>query len=414
MEDIGRAADDAERQSLREHNISVIQRMQKFMEDDTSKDLSSYFTHLQNDYSKRRQVLEQKAGRKAQIATEDTQTVEEEEEEEEEEKPQVTVDVRKTLQIKRDVEVFSPVSEKLISLLPESESESSEENETTGSIYFITFTQLDGLNDMIRKSKIIHNLGKSFVLDLGFDIVVKVGRNLDIEYLDTLRDIRDHAPDIPVPETYAILEHEDTGICHIFMSKLEGQSLNKIWSTLSVKQKQSVQTQLDDLFRQLRLIKNEFFEWGGGGTRRCKDIRKREIVAQYPIFTEGHFNRFLLQASGYNKPSPRREMLNSFLRTDHKVKLTHGDLHPRNICAVLARETPTDGNEEDQEEIIIKVTGILDWDSSGWYPEYWEYVKAINTICAGDGMEDWWQYLPTNAIGKWPNEYAIYMLISQD
>lgn len=39
---------------------------------------------------------------------------------------------------------------------------------------------------------------------------------------------------------------------------------------------------------------------------------------------------------------------------------THGDLDPRNILV--------------EEGHVI---GIVDWEQSGWYPGYWEYVKAM-------------------------------------
>lgn len=43
----------------------------------------------------------------------------------------------------------------------------------------------------------------------------------------------------------------------------------------------------------------------------------------------------------------------------YDVRFTHGDLGPQNI---LVR-----GSE---------VVAIIDWECSGWYPEYWEYTKA--------------------------------------
>ena len=42
----------------------------------------------------------------------------------------------------------------------------------------------------------------------------------------------------------------------------------------------------------------------------------------------------------------------------YKLKFTHADLAPRNIRV-------KDGH----------ITGILDWEFSGWYPEYWDYTK---------------------------------------
>lgn len=44
----------------------------------------------------------------------------------------------------------------------------------------------------------------------------------------------------------------------------------------------------------------------------------------------------------------------------HSVVFTHGDFRPANI---IVRNG--------------KVAAILDWELAGWYPEYWEFVKAF-------------------------------------
>lgn len=50
---------------------------------------------------------------------------------------------------------------------------------------------------------------------------------------------------------------------------------------------------------------------------------------------------------------------------------THGDLHPGNILACGDR-----------------VTGIVDWEFSGWYPHYWEYTSAWYGHHTRRGWED--------------------------
>jgi Ser/Thr protein kinase RdoA (MazF antagonist) len=42
------------------------------------------------------------------------------------------------------------------------------------------------------------------------------------------------------------------------------------------------------------------------------------------------------------------------------IVFTHGDLDPRNILVENGR-----------------VSGIVDWEQAGWYPEYWEYIKTM-------------------------------------
>jgi thiamine kinase-like enzyme len=46
----------------------------------------------------------------------------------------------------------------------------------------------------------------------------------------------------------------------------------------------------------------------------------------------------------------------------HEILFTHGDISPRNIMV-------RDGH----------IAAIIDWQYAGWYPEYWEFVKALKT-----------------------------------
>lgn len=65
--------------------------------------------------------------------------------------------------------------------------------------------------------------------------------------------------------------------------------------------------------------------------------------------------------------------LRTSIQKDFPVSFTHGDLAGRNILV-----DPKSG----------RLTGLLDWASSGWYPIYWEYFGAVNT--AGDEEEKAW------------------------
>jgi aminoglycoside phosphotransferase len=46
-------------------------------------------------------------------------------------------------------------------------------------------------------------------------------------------------------------------------------------------------------------------------------------------------------------------------RNDHEIVFTHSDLTLRNILV-------KDG----------RISGVVDWENAGWYPEYWEYTKC--------------------------------------
>lgn len=60
----------------------------------------------------------------------------------------------------------------------------------------------------------------------------------------------------------------------------------------------------------------------------------------------------------------------SLLSDESPIVLTHGDLHQSNI--IVSSSSPT------------RVLAIIDWEQSGWYPDYWEYCKANYTVHEDD------------------------------
>lgn len=112
---------------------------------------------------------------------------------------------------------------------------------------------------------------------------------------------------------------------------------------------------------------------------------------------ETQFNEFLLSGNAQPGMEPYVEFIRPMLRENHRSVLTHGDLHPRNILAIK------DGRE-------IRVTGLIDWEVGGVYPEYWEFVKSLNTV-RPIRSGDWPFYLPLKGIGRYVEEYAIDCLV---
>lgn len=53
----------------------------------------------------------------------------------------------------------------------------------------------------------------------------------------------------------------------------------------------------------------------------------------------------------------------------HRVVFTHGDFKEHNVLV-----------DDDRN-----LTGWLDWESAGWYPEYWEFTTARRM-----GRDSWW------------------------
>ncbi|KAK8081573.1 hypothetical protein PG996_000354 [Apiospora saccharicola] len=73
-------------------------------------------------------------------------------------------------------------------------------------------------------------------------------------------------------------------------------------------------------------------------------------------------------------PDPYRQGLPD----DSSVVFTHPDLHPSNI--IVFTESPP------------RIVAIIDWQQSGWYPDYWEFCKAEYTA---EPRSEWvTEYIP--------------------
>jgi aminoglycoside phosphotransferase len=77
----------------------------------------------------------------------------------------------------------------------------------------------------------------------------------------------------------------------------------------------------------------------------------------------GIFLALLHRVSLNPKSSTKRLLRAKKLQKDHhRIVFTHGDLKAHNILV----------NDHDGY-----LSGFLDWESRGWYPEYWEFTTAM-------------------------------------
>lgn len=60
---------------------------------------------------------------------------------------------------------------------------------------------------------------------------------------------------------------------------------------------------------------------------------------------------------------------------------THGDVAPRNIMVDESGH----------------ITGIIDWEQAGWYPDYWEYANIMKP----SRDKDWQSWMDRTATQRW-------------
>jgi len=231
--------------------------------------------------------------------------------------------------------------------------------------------QVEQSTDVLYEFKI----GGRRVVGLDGGIVVKYGANIDLEEANSTSFVSRNT-NIPVPKILGTYTANSKNF--IFMSRVQGKPLSESVHSLSAQEFDTIAVELTLCLDQLRALRIQTFEQssyiGSIGHGECKDaIFRAGSDKRGPFSTEleMHSNicdRWLdLRSWGNNKTDNYIHILRRmyFENSSHEIRFTHGDLSPCNIMIHQGH-----------------VSGILDWQEAGWYPEYWEYVNAMGG-CAG-------------------------------
>lgn len=176
-------------------------------------------------------------------------------------------------------------------------------------------------------------------------------------------------PRIPIGESEALKIAEQVGVPaprlldvqgdNFRMTYVPGEPLSELWTDMPNEQRKNIILQLREILIKMRSITppagSKIGACDGTGVR---DTRIHFTYYAPPCETEDAFNQYLISSLHTSSPVLLREALARRLKTNHRIVLTHCDLCPRNIIV-------QDG----------RITGLIDWEDSGWYPEYWEYIK---------------------------------------
>ncbi len=128
------------------------------------------------------------------------------------------------------------------------------------------------------------------------------------------------------------------------------------------------------------------FDWRNLGSVSGGVVQDRFFKTDYeegPLFSIKSFNDWLLATATRQRPGPTGiitgpDLLREYLPDTGDVYFTHGDLTLGNV--LIAGDIG-----------CRRVVGIVDWEQSGWYPEYWEYCKMMYGITYEHGFrKDGW------------------------
>jgi hypothetical protein len=144
--------------------------------------------------------------------------------------------------------------------------------QTTKAIPTLSATAVAGLNMLLAQSTVLFESYQKAVLGLSPYIAVKIWFEIECDHIRALEYINKHAPDVPTPTVYGFLKTHS--LTYLFMTRIDGASLDTLWPALDEAQKKSVRDQLTSIFKSLRAIPGPPLEdgkptLGGGCLRRC-------------------------------------------------------------------------------------------------------------------------------------------------
>lgn len=219
--------------------------------------------------------------------------------------------------------------------------------------------------------------------------VVKSGKRIAMGEAEALR-VAVHAG-VPAPCVHDMHTTSD-GQGRIRMDYVQGQPLDTLWPDMSVDQKKDIARQLREMVEKMRSVPPPPNFIGACDGTEIRDTRLYFTYHSPPCRDKEAFNEFLLSSLYEHTPSLVRVAFSQRLRTNHRIVLSHCNLTPRNILV-------QDG----------KINGLVDWEDSGWYPEYWEYVKFFQRTTD----KDWKQYAEDIFPELYHDELVDFIAISK-
>ncbi|KAE8338366.1 hypothetical protein BDV24DRAFT_88554 [Aspergillus arachidicola] len=175
---------------------------------------------------------------------------------------------------------------------------------------------------------------------------------------------------VPVPELFG-WRVDDKGYVFIYMELIQGPTLQECWDDLSSMEKRGISNQLSRITKTVRRLEQDSSDQFIGSIDR-QHLLDYVFIDQprtgpFPSIKE--FNDWFALLHQLRFSHRYEDPYRCLLPDTGEIKFTHADLNRRNI--IVSSFTPI--------QIVV-----VDWQQSGWYPDYWEYCKALYTCWDGD------------------------------
>ena len=207
---------------------------------------------------------------------------------------------------------------------------------------------------------------------------------------------------IAAPRLYAMYRDRDT--LYIVMEYIPGIFLGMAWLSLTEANKHSIVGQLRCIFDQMKALPSPGF-YGSANRRHISFLVKKTLLLpalfrkaialrSKTMWSESNSHSFLSNYLARHLPLAFR---------NHPPMFTHGDLYRENVFVRKVANSVTN-----EEEYVV--AALVDWETAGWYPSFWEYAHIRPLL---QWIDNWPAYIE-KILDSLPLEGAMVRVVFSD
>ena len=242
--------------------------------------------------------------------------------------------------------------------------------------------------------KLFYEAGDRGVWSLGSNLILKDrGASLPTFEVPSLRFVQKETS-IPVP---TVVESWEEGSHTLtLMNRIPGEPLSKAWPKLSTYEKEVIARETAEYLLQLRNLQSDKMQALGGRPIYSNFLFQDEEseLPHGPLASDDALWADMEHGLKETVPEAARIRLRKFMPTAAPYTFTHSDLTNVNIMVENGH-----------------LTGIIDWEMSGYFPVWWEYV--CTSVPDSEEDREWKtllrKFMPDHSTARefWLNYYYL-------
>ena len=233
-------------------------------------------------------------------------------------------------------------------------------------------------DDEIGPPIVIARQGGSVIKKVGPGAVIKEGRRVMRNEAAAFRLVQEHT-DVAIPTLYWASFFVRNGIEEgsLLMDHVKGTTLEVAWIGFDDGTKARICNDIWEIVSKLQAIPrppelSHLYQCSADGTP-TKDVLLKDLESPpKAILDDDSLRARIYERYLHFAGSLYKDTLPDMLPRADSCVFTHGDLTPRNIMVM-------DG----------QIVAVIDWEDSGWFPDYWEFANMMKP----SGDIDWMHWM---------------------